>query len=149
LWERLEYAEWRLQKLGLGGAEYTQTEMHVAARRGGSTDRERREGNFSAKTLEKRASANDDSGVSVDSVSCSTKNPGPSADDDEETIGTIGEGSPGGGRSSVKSMAASFESQTARRSEAQALMRRVRLMEPGDGNKGRRRSVTERVDTAM
>ena len=129
LWERVEYAEWRLAKLGLDKNAFSPEEAAVAARPGGGgggpTRRQTRaETQDSAEAKRKTGGAETTYGPS----------PGPSADEgeisaDDKEAAEIG---------SVRRMAASIEKRAPRRSEAEALMRRVRALETeareGTGN---------------
>ena len=103
LWERVEYAEWRLAKLGLDKTAFSPEEAAVAARPGGGGGRGQTWGQTRAET---------NAGPS----------PGPSADEGADADGRSDKGS-------VRRMAASIEKRAPRRSEAEALMRRVRALE--------------------
>ena len=102
LWERVEYAEWRLAKLGLDKTAFSPEEAAVAARPGGGGGRGQTWGQTRAET---------NAGPS----------PGPSADEGADADGLD--------KGSVRRMAASIEKRAPRRSEAEALMRRVRALE--------------------
>ena len=103
LWERVEYAEWRLAKLGLDKTAFSPEEAAVAARPGGGGGRGQTWGQTRAET---------NAGPS----------PGPSADEGADADGRSDKGS-------VRRMAASIEKRAPRRSEAEALMRRMRALE--------------------
>lgn len=137
LWERLEYAEWRLKKLGLDGNIYTAEELAVAARPGGTKGK--RKGSSAGVSRDSiQSNATQDSGDRN-----SRRSPGPSLEDDvgrESNPNEPGHYSP---RMSVKKMAASIEKRSPRRAEAEALMRRVRAMETDE------KSFADRVDESL
>ena len=122
LWERVEYAEWRLAKLGLDKNAFSPEEAAVAARPGG--------GGVWGQTrvLTPRAETRDSAEAKRKTDGAETTygpSPGPSADEgeisaDDKDSAEIG---------SVRRMAASIEKRAPRRSEAEALMRRVRALE--------------------
>ena len=125
LWERAEYAEWRLAKLGLDAAKVSPEESAVAARPGGFGNRERARDWREDASETGRQRPGSAATVGATEAETSAKPPAPSADvvaDDEgERVST----EPG----SVRKMAASIEKRSPRRSEAEALMRRVRALE--------------------
>ena len=115
LWERVEYAEWRLAKLGLDKTTFSPEEAAVAARPGGPP------GNRNRAVSGGRLGASEAS---------QEKPPGPSAEGshEEESRETLRDPNVVEA-GSVRKMAASFEKRSPRRSEAEALMRRVRALE--------------------
>jgi hypothetical protein len=114
LWERVEYAEWRLAKLGLDKTTFSPEEAAVAARPGGPS------GNRN------RAASGGRLGASEASQE---KPPGPSAEGSHEESRETLRDPNAVETGSVRKMAASFEKRSPRRSEAEALMRRVRALE--------------------
>jgi len=117
LWERVEYAEWRLAKLGLDKTTFSPEEAAVAARPGGPP------GNRN------RAASGGWLGASQEKAS-QEKPPGPSAEGSHEESRVTRNADPNAVETgSVRKMAASFEKRSPRRSEAEALMRRVRALE--------------------
>jgi hypothetical protein len=114
LWERVEYAEWRLAKLGLDKTTFSPEEAAVAARPGGPS------GNRN------RAASGGRLGASEASQE---KPPGPSAEGSHEESRETLRDPNAVETGSVRKMAASFEKRLPRRSEAEALMRRVRALE--------------------
>ena len=119
LWERVEYAEWRLAKLGLDKTTFSPEEAAVAARPGGPS------GNRN------RAASGGWLGASQEKAS-QEKPPGPSAEGSHEESRETrnAKRDPNAVETgSVRKMAASFEKRSPRRSEAEALMRRVRALE--------------------
>ena len=125
LWERVEYAEWRLAKLGLDKTTFSPEEAAVAARPGGPPGNRNR-----AASGPRRLGASEAS---------QEKPPGPSAEGSHEESRETRNADPNAVETgSVRKMAASFEKRSPRRSEAEALMRRVRALEteargPGNG----------------
>ena len=163
LWERLEYAEWRLGKLGVGGERRTPEEMAVAARPGGvrrereptllretdeegglgsgSGSRPRRGGaDLAAEAAKAKSGATAEAkgGAKREGVHHQPSPPGaagPSADDSDASPREPARASPGG--SSVKSLAAAFE-QSPRRAEAEAVLQRVKARAAEEDAKERR-----------
>ena len=135
LWERAEYAEWRLAKLGLDAAKVSPEESAVAARPGGfgtrdaSRDASKRRDASVSETGRPETAPGSAEAETRDERVTDAKSPGPSADDESAPIVRPG---------SVRKMAASIENREPRRSEAEALMRRVRALEhearEGTGN---------------
>ncbi len=130
LWERVEYAEWRLAKLGLDKNAFSPEEAAVAARPGGGGGRGQRRRQTRAETQDSAEAKRKTDGAET----TYGPSPGPSADEgeisaDDKDSAEIG---------SVRRMAASIEKRAPRRSEAEALMRRVRALETeareGTGN---------------
>jgi hypothetical protein len=121
LWERVEYAEWRLAKLGLDKNAFSPEEAAVAARPGGGGGRGQTRRQTRAETRDSAEAKRKTDGAET----TYGPSPGPSADEgefsaDDKEAAEIG---------SVRRMAASIEKRAPRRSEAEALMRRVRALE--------------------
>lgn len=121
LWERVEYAEWRLAKLGLDKNAFSPEEAAVAARPGGGGGRGQTRRQTRAETQDSAEAKRKTDGAET----TYGPSPGPSADEgeisaDDKEAAEIG---------SVRRMAASIEKRAPRRSEAEALMRRVRALE--------------------
>lgn len=116
LWERVEYAEWRLAKLGLDKTTFSPEEAAVAARPGGPPGNRKKNRAVSGGRL----------GASEASQE---KPPGPSAEGSHEESSETLRDPIAVEAGSVRKMAASFEKRSPRRSEAEALMRRVRALE--------------------
>jgi hypothetical protein len=117
----VEYAEWRLAKLGLDKNAFSPEEAAVAARPGGGGGRGQTRRQTRAETQDSAEAKRKTDGAET----TYGPSPGPSADEgeisaDDKEAAEIG---------SVRRMAASIEKRAPRRSEAEALMRRVRALE--------------------